>query len=261
MKRIVTALIVVAVASPVAYAVGKGGPSPGIAQGGNGVLAPRAGVRYVALPAGARTIVAAVRARGGQVTRFRSLRGAFGLPVVAYDGTTSGLTRDGRTLVLASDAAVPTRFAVLSVPRLKLVRRISLPGRFSFDALSPSGRTLYLIQQLGNGVRYRVRAYDLAAGRLLPQPVIDPAIGKAPMTGAPMARATSLSGRWAYTLYRQASGGGFVHALDTVARKAKCVGLRRPGATLSLVGGRLSVLSERGRRVATIDTRTLRLVG
>jgi hypothetical protein len=193
--------------------------------------------------------------------RFRSLRGTFGLPFVAYDGTTSGLTHDGRTLVLASFTAVPTRFAVLSVPRLRVVRLIRLPGRFSFDALSPSGRTLFLIQHVGNGVRYRVRAYDVAAGRLLPRPVVDPKVGRAPMDGTPMARATSSNGRWAYTLYQQARGPGFVHALDTVARKAVCVGLRRPGVRLGIAGGRLSVFGQRGGRVAAIDTRTLRLVG
>lgn len=260
MKRTFTALVLVVVVCPVASGA-AGGPSPGIVQGGNGALAPRAGVRYVALPAGGRTLLAAVRVRGGAVTRFRSLQGSLGLPMVAFDGTTSGLSRDGRTLVLASNVGVPTRFAVLSVPRLKVVRRVSLQGRFSFDALSPSGRTLYLVQHLGNaGVQYRVRAYDVDAGRLLPQPVVDPAIGRAPMTGVPMARATSPSGRWAYTLYQQPSGGGFVHALDTVGRKAVCVGLRRPGIRLALAGGRLSVFGQHGRRLAAIDTRTLRLV-
>ena len=259
MKQTFTALVMVAVACPAAFGA-AGGPSPGVVQGGSGVLASRAGIRYVALPAGRSTIVAAIRVNGGQIIRLRSLRGVLGVPMVAYDGTTSGLSRDGRRLVLASSVGVPTRFVVLSVPRLKVVRQVALPGRFAFDALSPSGRTLYLIQLLRNGGRYRVRAYDVEAGRLLARPVVDPAIGNAPMTGVPMARATSASGRWAYTLYQQASGPGFVHALDTVARKAVCVGLLRRGARLRLDGGRLAVLGERGRRVGLIDTRTLRVV-
>ena len=40
------------------------------------------------------------------------------------------------------------------------------------------------------------------------------------MAGYPVARATGPGGRWVYTLYRQPTNYPFVHALDTVARRA-----------------------------------------
>src|SRR5256885_5593045 len=53
-----------------------------------------------------------------------------------------------------------------------------------------------------------------------------------PMRGVPVARVTGDHGRWAYTLY--ASGKPFVHALDTVARRAVCVDLRSEEHTSEL---------------------------
>jgi hypothetical protein len=252
-----------AAAAMCGVALADGGPSPGVVQGFDGIAAPGKAVRYVALPAGQRTLVAVVRTRGGRVVRFRSLSGGWGVPVVALDGTTAGISRDGRTLVLGSvDFNVrPSRFAVVSTPRLRLVRTIALDGAYSFDALSPDARTLYLVEYLSTGTppRYRVRAYDVAAGRLLPRPVSDPrARSSEPMRGFPVSRATSRDGRWAYTLYAGGKEGPFVHALDTVRRAAVCIGLRRGGTRLVLRGESLLVERRRGR-VAVIDTRTLRV--
>ena len=61
----------------------------------------REAVRYVALPAAKTTAVAAVRTSDGRVLRYTTIRGAFGIPLVAFDGTAEGISRDGRTLVLA----------------------------------------------------------------------------------------------------------------------------------------------------------------
>jgi hypothetical protein len=130
---------------------------------------------------------------------------------------------------------------------------------FSFDAVSPDGRWLYLIEHLGQP-QYRVRVYDLASGRLARAPIADPALRKARMAGYPAARATSTDGRWAYTLYRNGDRTGFVHALDTARRAAVCVGLPRPGERLALHGTRLVVTRADGARVAVVDTRRLRLV-
>jgi hypothetical protein len=149
--------------------------------------------------------------------------------VVAGDGTAGGVSADGSTLVLVrQQSAVPSRrttFAVLGANRLRVHRRIELWGKWSYDALSPDAATLYLIQTLDRKTgRYAVRAYDLRAGRLLPDPVVDPSEPDEPMRGFPVTRITGPGGRWEYTLY---AGGEhpFIHALDTVRRESLCLDL------------------------------------
>ena len=102
-----------------------------------------------------------------------------------------------------------------------------LRGDFSLDAVSPDGRRLFFIEQTSarDLTRYAVRVYDLAARRLDPRPVVDPAEADEPMRGSPIARASSADGRWAYTLYDGNGTHPFVHALDTAAARAKCVDL------------------------------------
>ena len=237
-----------------------GGPVPGLAQGWDGIASPARGVRYVTLPNGRSTTVAAVRLRGGRVVRFRSLRGYFGVPLVAFDGTTGGLTPDGRKLVLASSPWAKTaRFVVVDTQTLKARTRIALNGSFAFDAVSPDARTLFLIQVLPDGASYQLRAYDVARGQLLAKPVVASGEGSEPMRGVPVARRMGQRGRWAFTLYRGGSEP-FVHALDTTTRTAVCIDLPRPGMKLRLRGSRLVVLTQAGAHVATIDTRTMRVI-
>ena len=67
-------------------------------------------------------------------------------------------------------------------------------------------------------------------------------------------------GRRAFTLYRGGSEP-FVHALDTTTATAVLgIHLPRTGAKLRLRGWRLVVLTETGEHVATIDTRTMRVI-
>jgi hypothetical protein len=240
-------------------ALGYGGPSPGALVGGHGVVAPRSGIRYVAFTGARSTTVAAVLVHGGQIARYTTLSGSYGVPLVAYDGTAGGISADGRTLVLTSFAGGPvTRFAVLRLPSLHRRATVALRGTFAFDALSPNARTMYLIQYGRNDVNYRVRAYDIPHRRLLPGAVVDKSEAGEPMRGAPQARVSGDRGRWAYTLY---AGGRkpFVHALDTVRRTAVCVDLPHAGTRLALHANHLVVLGANGSRVAIIDTRTLRV--
>ena len=226
-------------AAALALAVTAGGAgangspfSPGLDYGWEGVRAPAGNVRYITLATPDWTTVAAISVRGGRVVRSRAVRGGFGVPLVAYDGTTAGLSGDGRTLVVASYGPLPgepgtTRFRALRAKTLKQFRYIVLRGSWSFDALSPDGKRLYLVQHVtaGRSPRYRVRVYDLAAGRLLPNAVIDRLVSKAIMGGQPATRVATADGRWAYTLYARVNGKPFVHALDTSRRKAFCIDL------------------------------------
>lgn len=58
------------------------------------------GPRYATVPAGERTELLRIDQDGGDVTGSRTIRGEFTIPLVALDGTASGLSTDGSTLAL-----------------------------------------------------------------------------------------------------------------------------------------------------------------
>jgi hypothetical protein len=225
-----SAAIVAAAGASTASADGL--PVLGVDVGSKGVTVPGAAARYVTLWAGPKsTVVARVARNGGRIVRSRLLQGMFTIPAVAYDGSASGLSADGSKLVLiqprTSFPRARTSFAVFDARRLRLLEVLRLRGDFSFDAISPSGDRIYLIQYLSpkDATKYAVRAYDLRAGRLLPEPVVDPHEADEQMRGQPLSRAMSPDGRWAYTLYDGNGKTPFVHALDTSRATARCIDL------------------------------------
>jgi hypothetical protein len=265
-------VLVVLVALTASQAVADGSPyAPGLVYGASGVRAPNGAVRYVTLSTPRSTIVAAIGVRSGRVVRSRVLRGFYGVPLVAFDNSTGGLSGDRRTLVVASYGPYPgttgsTSFVALATRTLRTVGTFHLPGSWAFDAISPDASRVYLIEYLsvGQTPHYSVRLFDLATGRLDPTAVVDRREQEADMRGQPVTRKTSLDGRWAYTLYARPGQAPFVHALDTVDAKAYCIDLplrlkqveqmslrlrvERAG-TLSVVNGR--------RAVAIVDTQKL----
>jgi hypothetical protein len=257
-----------------ATALGDGGPNPGTMQGWDGIAANSA-LRYVAVPAGDWTVLEAISRLDGRVLRYTTVRGNLGIPMVAFDGTAGGLSPDRKTLVLVEAYAGPvlrktSQFAVVDVKRFRVRANITLQGDFAFDALSPNGRMLYLIEHVSarDLSRYRVRAYDVGARRLLKRMVTDRTRWQSVMQGMPISRATSPDGRWAYTLYN-GNRHPFVHALDTMRANAVCIDLPRSWRGLDLFGLRLRVQAggklvvwhrTGGRALAVIDTRKLRLL-
>jgi hypothetical protein len=256
MRRI--ALISVALLGALIPAAAAVGPSPGQAP-----ALLTADARFTATPTadGWDTVV-----RSGEVVR--KLAGTWGFPKVTYAGQVEGLSRDGRTLVLAERTQAltsPTRFLVVDPQSLQVRKRISLPGQFAFDALSPNARTMYLVEYVtvNAQLRYRVRSYDLAAGRLARQVIADKRSRWTTMQGMPMSRATSGDGTWVYTLYSNGPKP-FVHALNARQGYALCIDLpigfgQVEGGRLRLDGGRLDVLRS-GRVQAAIDTASLQVV-
>jgi hypothetical protein len=241
-------------------ALADGGPAPGVVAGGTGVLGD--GISYVTVGDGRSTILETLRGKDG-VAGWVGLRGNWGIPSIAFDGTTAGLSRDRGTLILGefgygrcsssgcSLLRSTSRFAVFTPKTLRHRATIALKGDFSFDALSPDGRKLYLIQHVSerNLNRYLVRAYDLERGRLLPEAIADRTQRGWVMQGVPAARATSANGRFVYTLYQNPGGYPFVHALDTVRGVAHCTGIPWTGSQTA-VGSMKLTLHDGGRTLS-----------
>jgi hypothetical protein len=131
---------------------------------------------------------------------------------------------------------------------------------------------LYLIQYRGSPTQapvtqsYAVRALNLNTRRLYASAVVDRREPDEKMTGMPLTRVESRDG-WAYTFYSRTKKEPFVHALDTVHRRAYCIDVPWKGSTdlLWRIRLRLSARELRlqlGRKtVATIDTSTFRVAG
>jgi hypothetical protein len=261
-----TFLAAVCALAPAASAVGP--PLPSQAGGKRGAVTPGGSERLVTRPAGHDTVVSAVPRGDGRLLRSQTIAGRWTIPSVALDGRTTGLSADGRTLVLvrpeSSFPPTSTRLAVLDARELVVRRQIALSGFFTVDAISPDGRWVYLIQYASKDILdYRVRALDTRTGRLAAGDVVDPREPGEQMGGIPLTRVMSGDGRWAYTLY---SGGEetFIHALDTVGRTAACIDLDMMPPDTDLEGFRLRMSTDSreirvwsgGALAAIVDTRT-----
>jgi hypothetical protein len=260
--------IVAAIAAPGAQA--DGSPyAPGLVQGASGVLDPSGALRFVTLATPRSTVVAAIGVRSGRVVRSAVLRGFYGVPIVAWDGSTGGVSGDGRSLVLGSYGPPPrqegvTPFVVLNAKTLRKTHAFRLPGSWAYDAISPDGSAIYFVEYLsaGQSPHYRVRSLDTATGQLDPDPVVDRREDEVSMRGQPVTRMTSRDGRWAYTLYARGHGP-FVHALDTTEGEAYCIDLplrlkQLEQMALRLRGGRAGELRVQNRKtvLAIVDTKT-----
>jgi len=180
---------------------------------------------------GNRTIVAdAAIADGGGSSA--TLDGAWAPPTVGDDPTPAGLSADGKTLVLV--AASPdahrttTRFAIVPFPPIEGTPELAphvveLPGAVDFDAISPDGRILYVVQHLDGDGGYQVRAVDLPAGTMRPDVITDKRNLGEQMAGWPLAQLRASSGM-VLTLYRGADHP-FIHALNTAEAWAVCIDL------------------------------------
>ena len=264
-RALVVAAILGSVGAGVA-AASSGGPAPGLDYG-SGIVAP-GGYRDVALSDGRTTLLESIVISSGRVERTRYLKGFLGIPLVTYSGQTGGLARDGSRLVLASwpGARSATRFVAVNPIGFAVQARVKLRGSFAFDALSPDGSLMYVIQYLGKpGATtqpYAVRAFDWRTRKLLPGAIVDRREPDEKMTGLPRTRVGTPTG-WAYTLYQRQGKRPFVHALDTVHRRAFCVDLpwRNSDNWIQTVkmrvrGGMLELRRD-GNTIARMDRKTL----
>lgn len=244
-------------------------PVLGFVSAAHGVRSLDGTRRYVAVPGRRDTIVKAIAGSAG--TLGRVIPGRFGVPVVAYDGSAGGLSANGRTLVLIRPRQrFPQRstdLAVLEAGTLRVLRSESLHGDFAFDAISPTGEWVYLIQYTSGSdpTRYRVRALSTRTGKLIARDIVDPHDRGETMRGNALSRVSSADGRWAYTLY-DGNGHPFVHALDTSRRRARCIEVAEFPSNADVFAARVRLAGQRlmvvlaGRTLSEIDTRSLKVL-
>ncbi|HET7121954.1 MAG TPA: M14 family zinc carboxypeptidase [Solirubrobacterales bacterium] len=245
-----------------------------------GVAAPGSPFRYQALmqpapKAGNRwTTVLRIARNGGEVSRWWHLRGSWMVPAAAYDGSGTGISADGRRLVLAAFRyAYPrpsrwtTRLAILDTgphPRRRPgtgstplsrapVARFVLPGDLRPLALSPDGSRLYLAENVKPGYpgNYAIREMDTSSGRLLPGALFDSRWARSGIQAIPI---TALAdGRRLYTLYYGRQETVYLQVLDTARRAVftkplpQLTGLPNPMMLTLRLGAHRQRLLVRGR--------------
>jgi hypothetical protein len=243
------------------------------------IAAANGDVQYVAHLDRKNGVTTIAAKRGDQTTGSVSLPGSWGFQVVTLAGDAAGLSANGRVLVASAPPANPgglsgpSRFTVLRTSPLAVSGTFALPGSYTVDTVSPDGRMLFLIQHVevgGDISRYRVRAYDLTAHRLLPKVIADRRQAGWTMRGYPIARATTPNESSVFTLYQPNGNYPFVHALDAVHGTAVCIGLPLSWTDQSLLEGAKLALSADGTRLVvsgphlkepiSIDTATLEIV-
>jgi hypothetical protein len=164
--------------------------------------------------------------------------GSWRLPTIGLDPTPVGVSANaaespnGATVVLVEDlpeGAVRTssRFAVLrhTPTGQPNSRVIELAGAFDYDAISPDGSILYVVEHLAGKPdgRYQVRAVDLETGVLRDAIIADKRNLEEAMAGWPVAQLRRPDGI-VLTLYRGAEHP-FIHALNTKEGWAVCIDL------------------------------------
>ncbi|MEA2497263.1 MAG: hypothetical protein QOJ29_5174, partial [Thermoleophilaceae bacterium] len=186
--------------------------------------------------------------------------GNFEMPVVAGDAN-AGRSADGSTAVLVEKPARgTTRFAIVDTARMRVKRVVSLRGDFGFDALSPNGSKVYVIQYLSHDHKHYA-VQSLRGSRL--HTVVEKGEPGEEMAGVPLSRATTSSGGWVFTLYDGAGNTPFVHALQAEDGYTLCIDLdalqgRQDLSTLrlNLNGPTLSVRDRSRTPIVNVDTRT-----
>ena len=190
---------------------------------------------------GTTTTVTDLAVQPGYGGHDQSLPGAWRLPTIGADPVPTGLSVDGKTIVLVPDRPYDATEASSSglVSRFAIVRRsldaepriIALHGDFEFDAISIDGSILYVVEHLPAPpeAHYQVRAVDVSTGTLREGVIVDKANIDEAMGGWPLAQVRTPTG-FVFTLYRSPEHP-FIHALNTTEGWALCIDLPASGAS------------------------------
>jgi sugar lactone lactonase YvrE len=183
---------------------------------------------YIVTPLTGSGQLKAIDPASGRTIAQTTIPAGYWLPQIAFQGPTAGLSPNGQWLALTSQgraaAAITTNFLVGSSSLTDSFKTIQVKGDFVFDALSNDGKSLYLIQKMGDPNHYQVRFYDVSASFLAPQPVVDKREPNEPMNGIRGDSAADPAGNRVYTVYIR-EAGPFIHALPLGQPIAFCVDL------------------------------------
>ena len=166
----------------------------------------------------------AIDPASGRTIAQATVPAGYSLPNIASEGPTAGISPNGQWLALTRNSSSVTNFLVGSSSLADSFKTIRVDGDFVFDALSNDGKSLYLIQKMQDANHYQVRLYDVGAGALMPQPVVDKRESNEPMNGIRGDSAADANGNYVYTVYIR-EGGPFIHALPLDEPIAWCVDL------------------------------------
>jgi hypothetical protein len=200
-----------------------------------GLLDRRMAVVYTATPAGLNTRVESVDLRTGVTLAGIDIPGQFRFPGIVAGGAPTGLSANGKTIVLEEATGVygrvSTRFALLDTGLRTPPRVIELGGNFTFDAVARDATVLYVVEHLPamNPTNYQVRAYDVGRG-LREGIIVDKRVGQLLMQGQALSQVSTEDGSWVYTAYLSLENGPFIHALGTENGFAACLFLTAPAA-------------------------------
>lgn len=200
------------------------------------------GHQVTATSDGSRTTLTFLAVQPGFGGWETDIDGAWQLPTIGLEPIPAGVSANvaespnKSTIVLVEATpggpAGTTRFAVVRRNPLGGATSsiIELTGSFEYDAISPDGSILYLVEHLGGQPdgRYQVRAVDVATGVLRDAIVADKRNLDEAMAGWPIAQLRQADGM-VFTLYRGAEHP-FIHALNTVEVWAVCIDLPAVGA-------------------------------
>jgi hypothetical protein len=192
-----------------------------------GVPGERWGTLVATSRTGATTAVREITVQPDLPARSRAVDGAWRLPTLGDDALPVGVSGDASTIVLveagAAASSTTSRFAVLA--RGEAARILELPGSLEFDALSPDGSILYVVEHLSGPPdgHYQVRAVDVSTGLMRETVIVDKRNLSESMGGWPITQARHPNGV-VFTLY-QGEAHPFIHALNSLEAWAVCIDL------------------------------------
>jgi YVTN family beta-propeller protein len=211
---------------------------------GRAVPSPDGSV-YYSLDAAAPNTLRWVDAKTGRTITQLGLDGSYSFANERELGPT-GLSPNGRWLVLVGESAASSRFAVIDTALLKLAAIAEVPGAFGYDAMSDDGTSLYLIERIAPDIArqlgasaaygYRVRVYDVPSSKLSETLVVDVKLAgqltgnnnaetrvDGIMNGIYQSSVPSADGRWNFSFYYNPNRGPFIHVLHMDSRSAFCI--------------------------------------
>lgn len=171
------------------------------------------------------------------------LPGYYHLPSVTMSGMPGGLSQNGAYIVVESFEDTPngppsaSHFLVINTSLNSSPKRVDLKGYYAFDAISNEGGRLYLIEY-ATRTDYRVRYYDVGAGQMYPNVIVDKANPSEAMNGVKLSGVPSHDGGYLYSVYARETGSSFIHALDLSGSPfAFCIDLPGSGYSSGDVAG------------------------